>query len=38
MQFDGAFAPGVSAKDAMLFLIGRFGMDGGQYQAVEYRG
>ena len=38
MQFDGAFSPGVSAKDAMLFLIGRFGMDGGQYQAVEYRG
>jgi 3-isopropylmalate/(R)-2-methylmalate dehydratase large subunit len=38
MQFDGAFAPGVSAKDAMLFLTGRFGMDGGQYQAVEYRG
>ena len=32
------FAPGVSAKDMMLFLIGRFGMDGGQYQAVEYRG
>jgi 3-isopropylmalate/(R)-2-methylmalate dehydratase large subunit len=38
MQFDGAFAPGVSAKDAILFLIGRFGLDGGQYQAVEYRG
>jgi 3-isopropylmalate/(R)-2-methylmalate dehydratase large subunit len=38
MEFEGAFAPGVSAKDAMLFLIGRFGMDGGQYQAVEYRG
>jgi 3-isopropylmalate/(R)-2-methylmalate dehydratase large subunit len=38
MQFDGAFSPGVSAKDAMLFLIGRFGMEGGQYQAVEYRG
>src|SRR5258708_23631681 len=38
MQFDGAFAPGVSAKDVMLFLIGRFGLDGGQYQAVEYRG
>ncbi|HYR35369.1 MAG TPA: aconitase/3-isopropylmalate dehydratase large subunit family protein, partial [Burkholderiales bacterium] len=38
MDFDGAFAPGVSAKDVMLFLIGRFGMDGGQYQAVEYRG
>src|SRR5207253_1851256 len=28
----------VSAKDMMLFLIGRFGMEGGQYQAVEYRG
>ena len=38
MQFDGALRPGVSAKDVMLFLIGRFGMDGGQYQAVEYRG
>jgi len=38
MEFDGTFGPGVSAKDAMLFLIGRFGMDGGQYQAVEYRG
>src|SRR5204863_8867274 len=29
---------GVSAKDVMLFLITKFGMDGGQYQAVEYRG
>jgi 3-isopropylmalate/(R)-2-methylmalate dehydratase large subunit len=38
MEFDGALAPGVSAKDVMLFLIGRFGMDAGQYQAVEYRG
>ena len=38
MDFDGAFALGVSAKDVMLFLIGRFGLDGGQYQAVEYRG
>jgi 3-isopropylmalate/(R)-2-methylmalate dehydratase large subunit len=38
MDFDGALRPGVSAKDIMLFLIGRFGMEGGQYQAVEYRG
>lgn len=38
MEFDGALQPGVSAKDVMLFLIGRFGMDGGRYQAVEYRG
>jgi 3-isopropylmalate/(R)-2-methylmalate dehydratase large subunit len=38
MDFGGALQPGVSAKDMMLFLIGRFGLDGGQYQAVEYRG
>ncbi|HEU4923476.1 MAG TPA: 3-isopropylmalate dehydratase large subunit, partial [Burkholderiales bacterium] len=38
MEFDGALQLGVSAKDMMLFLIGRFGLDGGQYQAVEYRG
>jgi 3-isopropylmalate/(R)-2-methylmalate dehydratase large subunit len=38
MNFDGALSPGVCAKDVMLFLIGRFGLDGGQYQAVEYRG
>jgi 3-isopropylmalate/(R)-2-methylmalate dehydratase large subunit len=38
MEFDGALQPGVSAKDVMLFLMGRFGLDGGQYQAVEYRG
>jgi len=38
MEFSGKLANGVSAKDIMLFLIGRFGLDGGQYQAVEYRG
>jgi 3-isopropylmalate/(R)-2-methylmalate dehydratase large subunit len=38
MEFDGALARGVAAKDVMLFLIHRFGLDGGQYQAVEYRG
>ncbi len=36
--FDGALAPGVSAKDVMLFLIGRFGTGGGRYAAVEYAG
>ncbi|MDL1863465.1 3-isopropylmalate dehydratase large subunit [Betaproteobacteria bacterium PRO7] len=36
--FDGALSPGVTAKDVMLFLIGRFGMGGGQYAAVEYAG
>jgi 3-isopropylmalate/(R)-2-methylmalate dehydratase large subunit len=38
IEFDGVFGAGVCAKDTMLFLIGRFGLDGGQYQAVEYRG
>jgi 3-isopropylmalate/(R)-2-methylmalate dehydratase large subunit len=38
MHWDGRLAPGVSAKDMMLHLCGRFGMDGGQYQAVEYAG
>jgi 3-isopropylmalate/(R)-2-methylmalate dehydratase large subunit len=38
MDFSGELSPGVAAKDVMLFLIGRFGLDGGQYQAVEYRG
>ena len=38
MDFSGRLAAGVSAKDIMLFLIGRYGLDGGQYQAVEYRG
>jgi len=38
MEWDGAFADGVAAKDVMLFLCGRFGMDGGEYQAVQYDG
>ena len=38
IEWSGRFADGVSAKDAMLFLCGRLGMDGGQYQAVEYTG
>ncbi len=38
IELEGALGDGLSAKDVMLFLIGRFGMDGGQYQAVEYRG
>ena len=29
MQWDGALAPGVVAKDMMLHMIGRFGMNGG---------
>jgi 3-isopropylmalate/(R)-2-methylmalate dehydratase large subunit len=38
MQWDGALAPGVVAKDMMLQMIGRFGMNGGQYQAIEFCG
>jgi 3-isopropylmalate/(R)-2-methylmalate dehydratase large subunit len=38
MAWNGRFADGVSAKDVMLFLCTKFGMDGGQYQAVEFAG
>jgi 3-isopropylmalate/(R)-2-methylmalate dehydratase large subunit len=38
MQWDGVLAHGVVAKDMMLQMVGRFGMNGGQYQAVEFCG
>lgn len=38
MHWTGRLQPGVSAKDMMLHMIGRFGMNGGQYQAVEFAG
>ena len=38
MRWSGRLAAGVSAKDMMLHMIGRFGMNGGQYQAVEFAG
>ena len=38
MRFNGRLGKGVTAKDIMLFLTGKFGMDGGEYQAVEYTG
>ena len=38
MRWSGRLAHGVSAKDMMLAMIGRFGMNGGRYQAVEYTG
>lgn len=38
VRIDGRLARGVSAKDAMLALIGRLGMNGGDYRAVEYAG
>ncbi len=38
VDWRGQLADGVTAKDMMLFLAGRFGLDGGKYQAVEYAG
>jgi 3-isopropylmalate/(R)-2-methylmalate dehydratase large subunit len=38
MRWSGLLHRGVGAKDMMLAMIGRFGMNGGRYQAVEYCG
>ena len=38
MRWNGQLSPGVTAKDMMLHMIGRYGMNGGQYQAVEFCG
>ncbi len=38
MRWANRLAPGVTAKDMMLHMIARFGMNGGQYQAVEFCG
>ncbi|MGB6007948.1 3-isopropylmalate dehydratase large subunit [Castellaniella sp.] len=38
MRWHGRLAAGVTAKDMMLHMIGRFGMNGGRYQAVEFCG
>ena len=38
MEWSGRLADGVSAKDMMLAMLARHGMNGGAYQAVEYGG
>ena len=38
MDWSGRLADGVSAKDMMLAMLGRHGMNGGDYQAVEFCG
>lgn len=38
LDWSGSLGPGVSAKDMMLKLCAVLGMDGGDYQAVEYTG
>ncbi|MDH4189821.1 MAG: 3-isopropylmalate dehydratase large subunit [Betaproteobacteria bacterium] len=38
LEWNGRFADGVSAKDVMLSLCARFGLDGARYEAIEYAG
>ena len=38
MRWNGRLAAGVTAKDMMLHMIGRYGMNGGRYQAVQFCG
>lgn len=38
IEWKGAFETGVTAKDIMLFLCARLGMEGGRYQAVQFTG
>jgi len=38
IQVDGRLAPGVTAKDLILHVIGRIGMNGGTGHVIEYRG
>ena len=38
IEWTGRLGDGLMAKDIMLALCGRLGMDGGKYQAVEYTG
>ena len=38
LVWQGGFGLGVSAKDAMLAMCATLGMDGGDYQAIEYAG
>lgn len=38
MHWSGRLSEGVTAKDMMLHMLARFGMNGGAYQAVEFCG
>jgi homoaconitate hydratase family protein len=38
LTLEGRFAPGVSAKDLMLHLVGKLGADGCGYKSVEFYG
>jgi 3-isopropylmalate/(R)-2-methylmalate dehydratase large subunit len=38
IEIDGVLPPGVAAKDLILTIIGRIGVDGGTGHVIEYRG
>jgi 3-isopropylmalate/(R)-2-methylmalate dehydratase large subunit len=38
MHWSGRLQPGLMAKDMILHMIGRFGLNGGEYQAIEFAG
>jgi 3-isopropylmalate/(R)-2-methylmalate dehydratase large subunit len=38
VEVEGQLAPGVTAKDVILAVIGRLGVDGGTHHVIEYRG
>jgi 3-isopropylmalate/(R)-2-methylmalate dehydratase large subunit len=38
VEVEGSLRPGVSAKDLILAIIGRLGVDGGTGHVIEYRG
>lgn len=38
VTFNGRLAPGVSAKDLILFLAGQLTIDGATYQSIEFHG
>ena len=38
LNWHGKLSKGVMAKDIMLYLCGKLGMDGGKYQAIEFMG
>jgi 3-isopropylmalate/(R)-2-methylmalate dehydratase large subunit len=38
IEVDGKLAPGVTAKDVILAVIGKIGVDGGTGHVIEYRG
>jgi 3-isopropylmalate/(R)-2-methylmalate dehydratase large subunit len=38
LRWSGSLGRGVAAKDMMLALCARFGMDGGDYQVIQYDG